>query len=166
MSPRQSDGGSGVESGISPRSEDRIWHYFIDAEGAIWHEGTEFDDSDLLNFFMKNLEQLPDGRYHAVCQGEECYLTCEDVPYVVQEIEFQAGKVELIFPGGYRELLDPGTLSVGVKNVLYCRVRKGRFPARFNRKSYLELAKAIKFDPKAKSYYLTVDNKKYTIKGV
>jgi hypothetical protein len=145
---------------------ERVWNYFIDAEGRLWHEGTEFDDPDVLKLFMKNMEMMPDETYRVFCQGEECRIMSEDVPYVVQDILFLPKKIDLIFPGGYSESLNPSTLFVGKSNVLYCKVRLGKFTARFNRKSYLELAKRVKFDPKKKSYHLTVDNQNYTIKGV
>ena len=142
-----------------------MWHYTIDTDGHLWHEGIEFDDPELLCFFMKNMEPLPDGRFRVVCQGEKCCLTAEDVPYVVRELKISK-TIGLIFPGGYKEALDPSTLFVGKKNVLYCKVRGGKFTARFNRTSYLELAKKVVFDPKKKSYDLVVDKKRYPIKGV
>jgi hypothetical protein len=148
------------------KEQERVWHYFIDSDGHLWHEGTEFDDPEVLKLFMKNMEAMPDGSYRVFCQGEECRITAEDVPYVVQDLVFTHERINLIFPGGYSEPLDPATLFVGKLNVLYCRVRGGRLAARFNRKSYLELAKKVKFDPQTKGFYLTVDNQRYSIQGV
>lgn len=144
----------------------RVWHYYIDSEGRLWHEGTEFDDPDVLNLFMKKMEMLPDGRCHVFCQGEECLITAEDVPYVVQDVALSPREIRLLFPGNYSEALDPSTLWVGDRNVLYCRVRDKKFKARFNRKSYLDLAKHVEFDPQKKLFFLTVDNKRHPIKGV
>ncbi len=141
------------------------WHYFIDTEGRLWHEGIEFDDPGLLRFFMQNMERLPDGRTRVVCQGEECYFRCEDAPYVVQQIRVHRAKIDLIFPGDCEEPLDPTTLFVGAKNVLYCKVRSGLFVARFTRKAYLDLARQIRQDPKTKKYQLLIDKKKYPIQG-
>lgn len=115
---------------------------------------------------MENIERMPDGGYRVFCQGEECRIVPEDTPYVVTDIVWSPQKVDLIFPGRYTEPLDPSTLSVGKKNVLYCKVRDGKFMARFNRKSYLELAKKVEFDSKKKIYFLTIDNRRYSIKGV
>lgn len=145
---------------------ERIWHYFIDAEGRLWHEGTEFDDPEVLKLFMKNMEVMPDGTYRVFCQGEECRITPEDVPYVVRDIVFSPKRIDLVFSGGYSEPLDPLSLFVGKSNVLYCKARGGKFIARFNRKSYLELAKKVQFDSKTRSYYLTVDNHRYSIQGI
>ena len=145
---------------------ERVWHYFIDSEGHLWHDDEEFDDPQLLNLFMKNMELLPGGKFRVFCQGEECRITPEDVPYVVKDVAISPKKIGLTFPGDYREVLDPSTLFVGRGNVLYCKVRGGKFTARFNRKSYLDLAKKVKFDSRKKTYYLTVDRHDYSIKGV
>jgi hypothetical protein len=151
----------------NPREDqERVWHYHIDSEGMLWHDGFEFDDPALLNLFMKNMKPLPDGSFHVFCQGEECILTCEDVPYAVQKVVFSPSQVMLHFPGGYSEALDPSTLFVGSQNVLYCKVRGGVFTARFGRGAYLDFAKRVQFDSHDKSFYLVIDNKKYSIEGV
>lgn len=149
-----------------PQEPERTWHYWIDAEGQLWHEGSDLEDPGLLNFFMRKMETLPDGRFHVLCQGEDCFITAEDVPYVIQNIQVSPDQIEVIFPGAYREKLDPSTLRVGTGNVLYCRVREGKFRARFNRKSYLELAKQVQFDAKKNTYSLTIGQKTYPIEGV
>lgn len=174
MNPMNPDGGFGGREGSPPDSEDRVWHYYIDSDGHLWHEGAEFDDPEVLNLFMKKMERLQDdkvvpegcGQYHVFCQGEECLITAEDVPYVVQDVEVHAREVHLTFPGGYVETLDPSTLFVGPHNVLYAKVRNGEFTARFNRKSYFTLAKHIQYDSHKDVFYLTVDDQRYPIKGV
>ena len=70
------------------------------------------------------------------------------------------------FAGEYAEPLDPSTLWVGPHNVLYCRVRKGRFEARFSRRCYLEFARHVEFDAESMTFYIEVDKKRYVIKGV
>lgn len=145
---------------------ERIWHYHFDADGHLWHEGTEIDDPQVLNIFMRKMEVLPAGGWKVLCQGEVCLLTAEDVPYVVQQVTFSPKQVILTFPGGYTEPLDPATLEVGRRNVLYCGVRDGKFTARFNRSSYLDLAKQVEFDSKSKVFFLIVDKRRYVIKGV
>jgi hypothetical protein len=149
---------------LMPQESDRVWHYWIDAEGHLWHEGAELDDPDLLKFFMEKMKKQSAGSFHVPCQGEDCSLRAEDVPYVVQDLDITGKKIDLIFPGGYREELDPNTLQVGKENVLYCRIRKGEFTARFNRNSYLELARQVQFDVAKNSFYISLDGKDYQIK--
>lgn len=148
------------------KTPDRAWNYWIDADGRFWHEGTELDDPALLKFFMEKMKLLPDGRYHVLCQGEDCYFTAQDVPYVIQTLNVTPNRVELLFPGAYQEDLNPKTLEVGKENVLYCKIRGGDFKARFNRKSYLELAKGVHFDATSRTYFLPLGGASFPIRGV
>lgn len=150
----------------TPQEPIRVWNYRLDSEGQLWHDGAVFDDPQVLSFFMKKMERLSDGRYFALCQGEECYFDPEDTVYVVQSLRPMPDRIELVFQGGYREDLDPATLHVGKDNVFYCRVRGGAFEARFNRKPYLELARQIDFDPAKKEYFLQLAGRRYPISGV
>ncbi len=149
----------------APKKPLRSWHYYIDAEGAVWHEDGELDDPELLHFFFKNLKKAKDGSLQVLCQGELCIFKCEDVPYIVQSFEDKQGEIILHFPGSYEESLDPHSLRVGKENVLYCKVKKGEFEARFSRKAYLELAKKVELNPQ-KQYCLNLDNKLYLIQGI
>ena len=144
----------------------RVWNYQIDKEGNLWHDGSVFEDPEILNFFMRKIERLPDGRYFALCQGEECYFEPEDTVYVVKKLEFHPDHIDLIFQGAYREPLDPTTLHVGKDNVFYGRAREGSFEARFDRKPYLELAKCISYDPAKHRFFLEWSGQKYPIEGV
>ncbi len=151
-----------------------FWPYTIDIEGRFWNaDGLQFDDPETLLFFLKQLEPMTNapgfndhGPFRAVCQGEECRFTAEDVPYVVIGLEMTPDQITLVFPGNYRETLDPDTLFVGSLNVLYCRVRGGKLTARFNRKTYMEIVRKIQFDPQTKSYYLPLAGKNHPIRGV
>ncbi len=149
----------------SPQQQKYVWQYFMDDEGHFWHEGVEMDDPGTLRSFMSTMELLPNGRFKVLCQGEECHVVVQDVPYVVKGVHFFADHIELLFPGGYKEALNPSTLFVGPLNVLYCKIRDGEFTARFNRSTYLEIAKKIQFDPREKSFYLRINNQDYTIVG-
>jgi hypothetical protein len=146
------------------KTPERIYSYTIDREGRLWIEGTELTDSQVLKFFMKNLERLPEGKFRVLCMGETNLIEAEDVPYVVQAIHIGKDKIELIFPGDYREALDPNTLRVGRDNVLYCQIRQGAFTARFNRKPYLELTRLVDRD-RGKKFVLNWQGKKYPIEG-
>ena len=144
---------------------ERTYHYRIDKEGHLWIEDTELTDLITLKFFMHRLEKLPNGDYRVMCLGEENLIEVEDVPYVVQSIQVDPDKVQLIFPGGYQEILDPNTLRVGKDNILYCKVRTGEFEARFNRRPYLEITKLVERDPDH-TYHLKLGADRYIIHGV
>jgi len=150
---------------VNGQRPNRTYHYTIDIEGRLWIEGAELCDKQVLKFFMRQTEKLPDGKYRVLCMGETNLIEAEDVPYVVQGVDNKDDQVELIFPGGYREVLDPSTLYVGQENVLYCKIRQGKFIARFNRQPYMELTKSVERDAE-RNYFLTLGGKQYIIPGV
>src|SRR5574342_327895 len=85
----------------------REYRYKVDAEGRIFHDGSEVIDPLTLRFFLRAMTHTADGRW-------------------------------LVVAGDYRERLDPETLeSEGGR--LYCRVRRGAFPARFGRLALQQL---------------------------
>lgn len=142
--------------------KNRIYHYQIDTEGRLWIEGTELTDPQVLKFFMRKMEKLPDGKFRVMCMGETNLIEAEDVPYVIQKLDFQKENIQLIFPGGYQETLDPKTLFMGKNKILYCKIRGGEFVARFHRRPFLELGKYIE-EPKPGHYVLRWGGKDYLI---
>ncbi len=98
----------------------------------------------MLAFFLRAMEQTPEGEYLVLCQGERNWLTTDDTPFVVQRIRSEHDGVgyraiELCLAGDYREVLEPSTLEAR-GDQLYCRVRSGQFPARFGRTAIQQLA--------------------------
>ncbi len=150
----------------------REHYYYIDKEGRIFFQGMEMNDPWLQRLFHRLLKETDDGRLVVVCEGELCYVEAEDAPYVVSDVkvsvngEGQIEQIELFFPGGYKNILNPSTLFVGKENVLYCRVRNGRFPCRFNRKSYYCLASYVNYDEISGEFYIEVKGERYLIGGL
>ena len=121
----------------------REYRYKVDAEGRIFHDGSEVIDPLTLRFFLRAMTHTADGRWLVVCQGERNWFESERTPFVVQRVrpllrEGLLDGLELVLAGDYRERLDPETLeSEGGR--LYCRVRRGAFPARFGRLALQQL---------------------------
>jgi len=121
----------------------REYQYRVDAEGRIFHDGSEVLDPLTLRFFLRAMTRTPEGRWLVVCQGEQNWFESERTPFVVQRVRpiLRDGGVdglELTLAGDYREPLDPTTLE-GADGWLYCRVRRGAFPARFGRLALQQL---------------------------
>lgn len=122
----------------------REYHYTVDRDGRIFHDGTEIVDPAVLRFFLLAMRQTPDDRYMVPCQGEENWFSAPDTPFVVQRVRpvpdsGATRSLELVFAGDYREILDPSTLHA-VSDQLCCRVRRGAFRARFGRVALQQLA--------------------------
>jgi hypothetical protein len=116
----------------------------VDGEGRIFHDGSEITDPPTLRFFLRAMQQTPDGRYLAVCQGERNWFDAPDTPFVVQRLVCQARdgqvtSIELEFAGGLHETLDPASLHAE-NGYLYCSARGGTFRARFGRRALQSLA--------------------------
>ncbi|HEV8225847.1 MAG TPA: hypothetical protein VGQ74_02510 [Methylomirabilota bacterium] len=122
----------------------REYTYRVDAEGRVFHDGTEIVDPATLRFFLLALQRTPDDRWLALCQGERNWFEAADTPFVIQRLglsvtDGRLHAVELRLAGDYREPLDPTTLEHDGAR-LCCRVRKGTFRARFGRIALQQIA--------------------------
>ena len=91
----------------------REYHYRVDGEGRIYHDGTEIVDPATLRFFLLALTRTPEGRWLAVCQGERNWFEPEgglpgETPFIVQRLRLSVDEgrlraVELCLAGDYRE---------------------------------------------------------------
>jgi uncharacterized protein len=115
----------------------REYRYQVDAEGRVFHDGSEVLDPPTLRFFLRAMSRTPEGHWLVLCQGERNWFEAEATPFVVQRVrpvllEGRLDGLELVLAGDHREPLDPATLA-SEDGRLYCRVRRGAFPARFGR---------------------------------
>ncbi|HSE96110.1 MAG TPA: hypothetical protein VLD61_09465 [Methylomirabilota bacterium] len=122
----------------------REYHYRVDGEGRVFHDGTEIVDPLVLRFFIRAMTRTPEGRHLVVCQGERNWFEVDDTPFVVQRLRLSlaAGGLaaaECVLAGDHREPLDPASLE-GAADRLVCRVRQGTFRARFGRVALQQLA--------------------------
>ncbi|HEY7651947.1 MAG TPA: hypothetical protein VIG07_03920 [Methylomirabilota bacterium] len=123
---------------------DREYHYQVDRDGRIFHDGAEIIDPAVQRFFLRAMTRTDDGRSLVLCQGERNWFDAADTPFVVQRLRLDVSEVglrgaELCFLGDYREPLDPRTLETE-HDLLFCRVRGGAFRARFGRVATQQLA--------------------------
>jgi hypothetical protein len=138
----------------------------IDKEGRWFHRGLEMIHRDIVRFFYEHLGVDSLGRYVIHWGEERCYLDVEDTPFVVKKVRLEEdGPVQnfrLFLSDDGEEILNPETLFVGEKNVLYCKVKQGRFPARFLRPAYYQLAAFVREDES--EFHLPLNGKKYIIR--
>lgn len=138
----------------------------IDKEGRWFHKGAEMVRKDIVRFFYERIELDSLGRYVIRWGDERCYLDVEDTPFVVRKVHVtesgKGGGFSLWLSDDKTEALDPETLSVGPGSVLYCRVKEGKFPARFLRPAYYQIAEFIQEE--GGEFYLPLNGLKYYIR--
>jgi hypothetical protein len=135
----------------------------IDREGVWFYRGMEMQRRDIIALFYRHLVQDESGRYFIEISPQRYPVDADDTAYVVWAAwrTFRGNQSEecicLALSDDSVEPLDPGTLRIGSNNIPYCRVRDGRFEARFSRSSYYELAEHIQYDPLRDAYYISLN---------
>ncbi|MBW1723359.1 MAG: DUF1285 domain-containing protein [Deltaproteobacteria bacterium] len=139
---------------------------FIDKEGRWFFKGIEMVRRDFIRMFYQQMQADSEGRYIITLAGDRCIVEVEDTPFVVWrtivKTDDSLGKRYVLYLSDEsEEELDPETLFVGKGNVLYCKVKAGMFPARFNRAAYYQLAEHI--EEENGKYVITSQGKRYLI---
>jgi hypothetical protein len=141
----------------------------IDKDGIWYYRGAHMFRKDILRIFFDHLHRDENGKYFIELNGEIYYIDVEDTPFVVTAVyktrspENGCEQIEIILSDGEVEALDVKSLFVGQNNVMYCRIKRGEFPARFLRKSYYQLAEFIEEDPVRKNFCIVLNHQKYVI---
>ena len=140
---------------------------YIDKEGRWFHNGVEMVRREFVQSFYEQMEMDATGRYIILWGGKRCYVDVEDTAFVVKRVSSpheKGGKgtdFRIRLSDDTEEKLMPDTLYLGESNVLYCKVKEGNFPARFNRAAYYQLAAHV--EPGEEGYVLPVNGRKFTI---
>jgi uncharacterized protein len=124
---------------------------------------------EILSIFFENLKVDESGRYLIELGPERCYLDVEDTAFVVlavyktQSIQDGREQLEIVLNDDCSEILDVRSLYVGKDNVLYGRVKQGKFIARFTRKAYYQIAEFIEQTENGNGFFIDLNSEKYFI---
>ena len=144
-----------------------IW---VDKDGVWYYRGNEMFRKEFVNLFYQNLKRDSSGRYIIEMANDRCYIEVEDVPFVVKAVykskanESKKEAIYILLNNSEMDELDLSTLQINEDNVLYCSVKNKLFDARFSRAGYYQLAEFIEHDEEADSYYILLNNQRYTIR--
>jgi hypothetical protein len=110
-----------------------------------WYSDDEPIPNRAINrLFSRTLKVLPDGRARLELGEDRADVIIEDTPWVVTAVDGDPARgFTAVLNDETREPLDPGSLRAGADHVLYCRVKGGRFEARFLRPAYYELMRHV-----------------------
>lgn len=139
---------------------------FIDKEGRWFHKGLEMVRREIIQLFYQHMEMDSRGRYVIHLAGQTCYVDVEDTAFVVWRVTLESREQGhegflVWLSDDTQETLDLETFYVTEKNVLYCRVKDGRFPARFRRAAYYQLAEHV--EEERGEYFISLHGRKYVI---
>jgi hypothetical protein len=134
------------------------------------HDGHWYSDDERIEnprialLFSQSIRRNPDGSYFLQVAEERAPISVVDTAYVVTTIEEDGhGGFVIATNDDVREALDAATLEVGADNVLYCRVKRGEYRARFLRTAYYHLAEHFVSDD-GKTFSLVIGGCRYRIR--
>ncbi len=141
----------------------------IDKDGLWYYKGAHMFRKEILSVFFDHLKIDECGNYLIELGPERCYIEVEDTAFVVDAVYKTSRpgsdkeQIEVLLNDETCEILEMNSMQKGRDNVLYCRVKDGRFTARFSRKSYYQLAEFIEQSDDGESFFISLNGKKYFI---
>ena len=113
-------------------------------DGRWYNDEEPINNARIAKLFSKCLRQADDGRWQIAMADERAFVDIQDTPWVVTSVSGDAARGFTVrLNDDSEEALDASSLTVGEANVLYTRVKDGRYRARFLRPAYYQLAPAI-----------------------
>ena len=141
----------------------------IDKEGVWYYKGAHMFRKEILSVFFEHLKVDECGKYLIELNEERCYLDVEDTAFVVGAVyktqlpDDGQVKIDILLNDDSCEKLEMNSLHVGRDNILYCRVKEGKFTARFSRNSYYQLAEFIEPSENENHFFIHLNGEKYMI---
>ncbi len=129
----------------------------------MWYfEGKEIIRQDILSLFYSSLHFDAEG-YYLEISGERQYLEVEDTVFLVRGAELVTHNEEVFWiklNDGTEEQLDLSTFRIAEGNIPYCLVKGGRFPARFLRLPFYQVAQHALHDEETDEYFLLLNGRR------
>ncbi|MFA9412169.1 MAG: hypothetical protein ACERK0_12945 [Deltaproteobacteria bacterium] len=114
-----------------------------DARGR-WFDGQDpIEHPNLTRSFDSWVDRAEDGRFCLSNSINWAYVEIEGPAYFVKDVELAADGVSLLLSGDLRERLEPASLRQGPEGALWCVVREGRCPARFDNHAVSKMSDSI-----------------------
>ena len=142
----------------------------IDKDGKWYFHGEEMKRQDIVRHLYQYLKKDSTGRYVIENENDRCYVMVEDVPFVINSVDsgfsHDGGKPCILISlsdGSMEELNLDIPLWQGDDNVMYCKVKKGEYAARFSRPAYYQLCGYVEHDSARGTYMVTVNNSSYPL---
>jgi hypothetical protein len=136
----------------------------IDRDGGWLHEDEEVSHEGILASLRQGLQVDAAGHFLQI-GAVRVPVEVEDAPFSVVRFEADGDGFALWLNDGSREALDPESLSLREGDVPYCRVKDGRFEARFSRAAAWQLLQHVEAHPENGPPTLAVGGRGYALGG-
>jgi hypothetical protein len=139
----------------------------VDRDGLWYFQGREIIRKEILSLFYESLH-LDDDGYYLEINGECARLEVEDTVFLVHGAELVDDSEEAFvirLNDGTQERLDMNTFCIAEGNVPYCSVKEGKFPARFLRLPFYQVAQYAQHDEDADEYFILLNGRRYPLQG-
>jgi hypothetical protein len=114
-----------------------------DARGH-WFDGQDrISHPNLTRSFDSWVDRAEDGRFCLSNSINWAYVEIEGPAYFVKDVEVSDRGIVLLLSGERREPLDPASLRQGPEGALWCAVREGRCPARFDNHAVSKMSDSV-----------------------
>lgn len=134
----------------------------IDREGAWFHEDEEVTHEGILASLRQALEVDAGGHFLRI-GPVRVPVEVEDAPFSVVRLETDGEGFALTLNDMSREALDPSTLRLGAGEAPYCRIKDGRFEARFSRAAAWQLLQHMEPGAAGAPATVSIGGRRYTL---
>jgi hypothetical protein len=132
----------------------------VTTEGELMHNGLPIVHPEIRAEIFSSIH-LEDGHYILRIGGQACEVEVADTFFVVRGVEAHQGRLQVTLNDGSQEEIDPADLWLGEGDMVYCRVKGGRFPARFARPAYYQLARWV--EEGESGFVLALEGRRYPL---
>jgi hypothetical protein len=117
-----------------------------DAAGRWFNGADRIEHPKLTVAFDGWIDRAEDGRFCLSNSINWAYVEVEGPAYFVKDVAADADALVLRLSGEVEEVLDPSTLRQGPEGALWCAVREGRCPARFDNHAVSKMSDLVQED--------------------
>jgi hypothetical protein len=114
-----------------------------DARGRWFNGEDRIDHPNLTRAFDGWIDRAEDGRFCLSNSINWAYVDIEGPAYFVKDVEVSNEGIGLVLSGDIREPLEATSLHQDPEGALWCAVRHGRCPARFDNHAVSKLSERI-----------------------
>ncbi len=114
-----------------------------DARGRWFNGEDRISHPNLVRSFDAWVDRAEDGRFCLSNSINWAYVEIDGPAYFVKDVEASDDEIRLLLSGDWSEALDPRSLRQGPEGALWCAVRGGRCPARFDNHAVSKMSDLI-----------------------